>query len=106
VVERVVTDPDDDNDHVADNDDFCPATIIPDGAPASRRGLGKNRWTLNNADGTFTQGPPQAGRKMSFTTADTGGCSCDQIIAETGLGKGHLKYGCSNGAMRNWVNSL
>jgi hypothetical protein len=98
-------DPDDDNDQVADNDDFCPATMIPDAAPASRRGLGKNRWTLDNGNGVFTQGAPQAGRKFSFTTADTGGCSCEQIIVESGLGMGHLKHGCSTGAMRDWIKN-
>ena len=67
---------------------------------------GKNRWTLDNASGVFTQGPPQAGRKFSFTTEDTGGCSCDQIILAAGLGEGHLKYGCSTGAMLDWMNNL
>jgi len=34
---------------------------------------------------------------------DTGGCSCEQIIEAQHLGKGHEKFGCSLGAMRNWV---
>ena len=95
---------DTDNDQVADVVDVCPATVIPDGVPTSKRGLGRNRWTLDNPDGSFTQGPPQAGRTMSFSTTDTGGCSCEQIIAELGLGKGHSKYGCSNSAMMDWAN--
>ena len=98
-------DPDDDGDGVDDNDDHCPATIIPEAVPTSNRGLGRNRWTLDNPDGTFTQGPPQSGRMFSFSTSDTGGCTCEQIIAELGLGKGHQKYGCSTGVMLNWVNA-
>jgi hypothetical protein len=97
-------DTDDDNDQVADDDDVCPATVIPEAGPTSSRGLGRNRWTLDNSDGSFTQGPPQAGRLFSFSIADTGGCSCEQIITELGLGKGHQKYGCSNSAMIDWAN--
>ena len=97
-------DPDDDGDQVLDGDDVCSATVIPEGVPTSSRGLGKNRWTLNNPDGTFTQGPPQSGRTPSFSTTDTGGCSCEQIIAELGLGRGHSKFGCSNSAMMDWVS--
>ena len=54
----------------------------------------------------FSQGPPQSGRKWSYSTEDTGGCSCEQIIDALGLGKGHLKHGCSNGAMSTWVERL
>jgi hypothetical protein len=37
------------------------------------------------------------------TTTDTAGCSCAQIIAALGLGKGHTKHGCSISAMDEWV---
>ena len=99
-----VCDEDDDGDLVAGGDDVCPGTRIPEGVPTSSSGLGKNRWTLDNPNGVFTQGPPQAGRKFSFSTGDTGGCSCEQIIAELGLGKSHSKSGCSSSAMLEWVN--
>jgi cysteine-rich repeat protein len=95
---------DSDNDFVADTDDMCPGTVIPESVPTSSRGLGSNRWTLDNPDGSFTQGPPQSGRTLSYSTTDTRGCSCEQIIAELGLGEGHSKFGCSNSAMMDWVN--
>jgi hypothetical protein len=97
-------DPDDDGDNVDDNVDQCMNTVIPESVPTSTRGLGSNRWTLGNADGSFTQGPPQSGRTLSFTTTDTKGCSCEQIISAQGLGKGHSKFGCSNSVMMDWIN--
>jgi hypothetical protein len=100
-----VCDPDDDNDTVLDDDDLCPSTAIPDGAPSRR--LGKNRWTFVGNDGAnFTQASPQAGSVFQFTTGDTGGCSCEQIVAATGTGKDHLRKGCSTSVMLNWVGSL
>jgi len=99
-----VCDPDDDSDLVADGDDVCPATAIPEAVPTSSRGLGRNRWTLADTDGSFTQAPPQAGSTFAFTTADTRGCSCEQIIDAAGLGKGHRKRGCSTGAMLEWIS--
>ena len=101
---------DTDDDGVADDFagvvDLCPDTVIPEAAPTSIHGLGKNRWTLDNPDGTFTQGPPQAGSKFSLTTRDTQGCSCEQIVDLAGLGEGHLKYGCSTSVMLNWIDNL
>ena len=44
---------DTDGDGVPDTDDVCPATVIPEAAPTSSRGLGRNRWTLDNPDGSF-----------------------------------------------------
>ncbi len=46
------------------------------------------------------------GPRRSFTTADTAGCSCEQIIAAQGLGQGHVKFGCSIGVMENWVTLM
>lgn len=92
---------DTDKDGVPDVNDACAATV--EMAPTSSRGLGRNRWILENR--AFTQGPPQSGRLFAFTIEDTRGCSCSQIIVEAGLGKGHLKYGCSNSAMIDWTNN-
>jgi hypothetical protein len=100
-------DPDDDNDLVDDDGDVCPQTSIPDGAPELLADLGKNRWSLlSNTDGNFTQGPPQAGAHFDFSTGDTGGCSCEQIIDAAGLGKNHRKQGCTTGAILDWISSL
>lgn len=47
--------------------------------------------------------PAGNGPGLNFTIEDTAGCSCEQIIAVQGLGKGHEKFGCSTGAMEDWV---
>ncbi len=94
---------DSDNDGVLDNLDVCLGTTIPEGVPTQE--LGKNRWALVDGDTVFDTNPPNGnGPKDSFTTTDTAGCSCEQIIEALGLGQGHVKFGCSIGVMRTWVN--
>ncbi len=39
----------------------------------------------------------------SFTIESTACCSCEQIVDELGLGKGHEKFGCSISAMEDWI---
>ena len=99
-----------DDDGVPDDVDVCPATVIPESVPTER--LGVNRYALVDEDGVFdttapgrrsSQGRVQSGPTDFFTVGDTGGCSCEQIIEAQHLGKGHEKFGCSLGAMRNWV---
>jgi len=94
---------DEDGDGVPNNLDYCPATVIPESVPTVQ--LGTNRWALVDGDGYFdTTAPNGKGPKRSYSVADTAGCSCEQIIDALGLGKGHQKFGCSNGAMDNWVD--
>jgi hypothetical protein len=95
-------DPDADNDLVDDDGDTCPLTAIPEPVPTSGA-LGKNRWALLSQDGVFTQAPPQAGSKHSFTTALTRGCSCAQIVDRLELGDNHLEYGCTTGNLLKWT---
>ncbi len=93
-----------DGDGVVDNLDACPGTVIPEGVPTQR--LGTNRWALVDEDGIFDTKPPNGrgnGLDRLFTIEDTAGCSCEQIIDELDLGKGHEKFGCSNGVMENWI---
>lgn len=93
---------DDDGDGVANDLDLCPATVIPEAVATS--GLGNNRWALTGVCGTFeTTAPNGNGPDRSYTTADTMGCSCEQIVAELDLGEGHLKHGCSISVMDAWV---
>ena len=96
---------DSDGDGVLDVVDVCPGTAIPESVPTER--LGVNRWALVDGDGVFDTTLPSGGGKgpgLSFTIEETGGCSCEQIIGALGLGNGHVKFGCSNGAMRSWVD--
>ena len=94
-----------DDDGVPDDVDVCPGTVIPESVPTVR--LGVNRYALVDEDGIFDTTEPgrrDPGRPINyFTVGDTGGCSCEQIIEAQHLGKGHEKFGCSLGAMRNWV---
>lgn len=95
---------DSDHDGITDESDYCPDTVIPESVPASGS-LGNNRWALYSPDGAFTQASPQAGSVYSFTLEDTRGCSCEQIVAASGLGAGQVKNGCSTSAMLGWINN-
>jgi hypothetical protein len=98
----VFIDKDEDGDGVPNDNDVCAGTAIPEGVPTVR--LGVNRWALTDGDGVFdTSSPRGRGPNLSFTIGETAGCSCEQIIAELGVGDGHTMFGCSNGVMRNWV---
>ncbi len=93
---------DEDHDGVPDAQDVCLGTAIPEGVPT--QSLGTNRWALVDDDTIFDTTPPSGnGPGLSFTIEDTAGCSCEQILEAQGLGDGHTKHGCSNGAMLNWV---
>jgi len=93
---------DEDGDGVLDDEDVCPGTVIPEGVPTN--GLGTNRYALVDGDGIFdTTHPNGHGHSEVFTIFDTAGCSCEQIIVGLDLGKGHVKFGCSIGAMREWI---
>ncbi len=93
---------DEDADGVPNDDDVCPGTVIPEGVPTVR--LGVNRWALTDGDGIFDTVPPAGGGPgADFTIGDTAGCSCEQIIVAQGLGRGHVRFGCSTGEMAAWV---
>ena len=95
-----------DNDGVTDSFDLCPGTIIPEAGVPSDDEILVNHFALSNHDLMFDTTAPYgrgAGPGRSYTTTDTGGCSCEQIIVEQGLGKGHVKKGCSISAMDDWV---
>jgi hypothetical protein len=99
----LVTILDSDDDGVPDGDDMCPATVIPESVPTVR--LGTNRWALVDDDFEFdTIAAKGKGPGRSYSTADTAGCSCEQIIVAQGLGNGHTKFGCSISAMDDWVD--
>ena len=95
-------DNDSDSDWICGDIDACMDTVIPENVPTSR--LRTNRFALVDGDGIFdTTSPKGKGPGKSFTIEDTAGCSCEQIITELGLGKGHSKFGCSIGAIEEWI---
>lgn len=94
---------DSDGDRVLNSVDFCPGTAIPESVPTNFRR--KNCYALTG------QGVPdittfQNTNKTVITTADTGGCSCEQIIAELGLGTGQRRFGCTKSAMLEWIDQV
>jgi hypothetical protein len=95
---------DSDGDGVLDVVDNCPDTAIPESVPTTGQ-LNPNHWALTDGDTMFdtvTTGKGK-GPNRSYSTADTAGCSCEQIIEAQGLGNGLGKHGCSIGVMDNWV---
>jgi hypothetical protein len=94
-------DADCDGDGVDDSIDACPGTVIPELVPT--QGLAKNRWALTDGDTDFNTNGKQS---PAYTTQDTAGCSCEQIIENLGLGEGHTRFGCSNSAMKDWIGLM
>jgi YVTN family beta-propeller protein len=92
---------DTDNDGVADDFDgivdVCVDTEIPEETVPTVT-LKKNRYALKDNSPVF-----EGSNKTVFTTTDTGGCSCEQIIEALNLGEGHVMFGCSKSAMDEWV---
>lgn len=93
-----------DNDRVTDDIDQCPNTVIPESVPTSVKELGNNRYALmEGGSHEFTGGIKT---QVTYSTLDTAGCSCEQIVATLGLGEGQLKYGCSRSVMDAWIMGL
>jgi len=69
-------DTDDDNDTVADALDLCPATNVPE-VTVLRKSLRRGRYAVTDAgdDGFFS-----STNAASISLAETGGCSCEQIL--------------------------
>jgi hypothetical protein len=105
------TENDSDSDGVCGDTDMCDGTMIPEETVPSVV-LGVNRFALLNRDNVFDTVSPGSKEKnknksdKTFTLQDTGGCSCEQILAANpDEQKGHIKYGCSTGIMEEWIYS-
>ncbi len=95
-----------DGDTVFDDQDWCPGTTIPESVPT--QALKPYHWALFDDDLTFDtviKGNSNVPNPV-FTIVDTGGCSCDQIIDELGLGIGQRKFGCTAGTMQEWIDLI
>ncbi|MFH1723648.1 MAG: putative metal-binding motif-containing protein, partial [Elusimicrobiota bacterium] len=64
--------------------------------------LNPNQYAQNAPFGAFEVGPNNKASQV-YDMAATGGCTCAQIVAASGAGKGHLKKGCSPGLMEEWT---
>jgi hypothetical protein len=95
-----------DGDGICGDVDECLGTSIPEAIVPARR-HGTNRWALVDGDNDFdTVLPNGNGPGRSYTVEGTGGCSCEQIIAQCGYGKGHVKFGCSISVMDAWTGTF
>jgi hypothetical protein len=90
-------DPDIDGDTVANGDDICAYTELPDEPTAGLRGA---RFAAR-ADGTFDSGKDEF--DSLYTLADTQGCAGTQVIELEGLGAGHTRYGISRSALEGFI---
>jgi predicted extracellular nuclease len=88
---------DSDADSVPDDEDTCPGTVIPEGVPS--KALAPDHYALVNGDTTFDTN----GGTSIFTVKQTAGCSCAQILAAQGFGKGQAKHGCAQDTMTDWI---
>ncbi|MCB1055776.1 MAG: lamin tail domain-containing protein [Acidobacteria bacterium] len=93
---------DSDLDGVLDGADLCADTAIPESVPERR--LLPLHYALIDGDTTFdTEAPGFPGLPVpTYTTDDTAGCSCEQIIDALHLGNGPKKFGCPVGIMALW----
>ena len=98
---------DEDADGVPNDFDFCPGTAIPEDVPTRR--LLPFRYALVDDDTTFDTRTPRwfPHELPTFTTGDTAGCSCDQILDELPLWRGIKKvserFGCPLWMMKYWT---
>lgn len=87
-----------DGDNISDNVDACLGTTLPDMVLE----LGTNRFADVDGDGVFETNSAQ-NVINDYSIVNTRGCSCEQIVTNLGLGKGHKKFGCSVSVMENWL---
>jgi predicted extracellular nuclease len=100
LVVRVTADPD--ADGVPIGADLCPGTVLPEAVPT--RMLLPGHYALVDGDTVFdTVETGLSGRLPVYTTTDTAGCSCEQIVEALHLGAGHLLHGCNRGVMERWT---
>ncbi len=105
---------DSDGDGVDDAADLCPGTPTPEDLPTA--GLKQRRYALVDGDNVFdtllVDDPDSDADSDSdddapvFTTADTGGCSCGQILDGLGLEPKKGEHGCKLKIMQEWVSML
>ena len=87
-----------DDDGVGDGGDSCPASMA-DTMPK----LNPNHYAQLNLSTSAFEAGPQMRQSLVYNMSSTKGCTCSQIVEKLGLGKGHLKKGCSPGIMQRWT---
>jgi len=99
---------DSDGDGVLDTLDVCPATAVPEGVPTAD--LASYRYALTDESGLgsgdpieFTTSPV----RFVFTTEDTEGCSCEQILDLTeSTRRTERQRGCARSTLESFIEDL
>ncbi len=96
-----------DGDGVCGDVDACSGTFIPE-LMAQTVKLGVNRYVLMDGDHIFDTVQSKKGKGTKFfTTYDTGGCSCEQILYSGIFNKGnHWRNGCTISDLEDWIAFL
>ncbi|MFC1591261.1 thrombospondin type 3 repeat-containing protein [Thermodesulfobacteriota bacterium] len=94
--------------------DLCEETALIESVPTVRRGV--NRFALTDGDTLFDTTAPKGKRKSNkngpgtqpaYTTSDTCGCSCEQILLTySDPMNGHWKFGCSSGVLDEFITAF
>jgi hypothetical protein len=95
--------PDTDADGVANADDACPATTMPEPVPTVE--LAEGRYALTADNNTFNSNGELGQFETNYSTTYTAGCSCAQIIAALGLGPDETMFGCTQESMLTWMQA-
>ena len=99
-----------DHDGVPDREDRCPGSRIPEGVPT--RHLGMQRYAIVSGSRTrdgfvMFDTPTNAFRTdRVITTADTRGCTCEQILGVLGAREDEVKLGCRADTIATWIRAL
>lgn len=88
--------PDSDSDGVPDGEDVCADSV------ADNIALNPNQYAQNTDFGPFEVGPNND-QSIVYDMTTTKGCTCKQIVEQLGVGKGHIKKGCSPSVMEEWT---
>jgi hypothetical protein len=97
-------DADPDDDGVPIGPDVCAGTAVPEGVPTI--GLKPNHYALGDGDTTFDSVAAGNSGGTVYTTADTGGCSCEQVLDALSAGLGQYRFGCTAGTLNGWIAML
>jgi hypothetical protein len=101
----VIDDVDSDGDGISEcaGADFCLGSVLPEGVPTEE--LKPNHYANTDTDTIFEEGPLHI--DSEYTLADTGGCTCAQIIdGLPGKKNGLQKFGCTKGIMDKWIDTI
>jgi hypothetical protein len=96
---------DNDTDGACGTDDKCPNTTIATEVKTTylKKGSYIASGTPSPSTGFAFRSTTTAATQFTYTTKDTGGCTCAQMVAQCGYHRIYLKYGCPKDMMDAWT---